>query len=155
MGLWDGSGISWTTCKQSAPRSRQTTTPVRPDALPDGQPTVSEHWRAKAFSAYDTRQLSTSHALFELWSPHRQLVHVRVSRQHQHSLTRFVKTDEVFFCTTHANSRVECTNSQHVSKQHQQQHVRCNWLTSSLTPPINKHYKIANYCSQQGWIAHQ
>jgi len=26
MGLWDGSGISWTICKQSAPRSRQITT---------------------------------------------------------------------------------------------------------------------------------
>jgi len=26
MGFWDGSGISWTICKQSAPRSRQTTT---------------------------------------------------------------------------------------------------------------------------------
>ena len=25
-GFWDGSGISWTTCKQSAPRSRQITT---------------------------------------------------------------------------------------------------------------------------------
>ena len=28
MGVWDGSGISWTICKQSAPRSRQTTTPT-------------------------------------------------------------------------------------------------------------------------------
>ena len=27
-GFWDGSGISWTICKQSAPRSRQTTTPT-------------------------------------------------------------------------------------------------------------------------------
>ena len=26
MGFWDSSGISWTTCKQSAPRSRQITT---------------------------------------------------------------------------------------------------------------------------------
>jgi len=26
--LLDGSGISWTTCKQSAPRSRQITTPT-------------------------------------------------------------------------------------------------------------------------------
>jgi len=43
-------GISWTICKQSAPRSIQITTPVprhsifyRPDALPDAQPTVSKH----------------------------------------------------------------------------------------------------------------
>jgi len=44
-----GSGISWTICKQSAPRCRQITTPtphhsvfLRPDALPSAQPTVSE-----------------------------------------------------------------------------------------------------------------
>jgi len=49
--LWC-SVISWTTCKQSAPRCRQITTPTphhsvfyRPDALPDAQPTVSKHWR--------------------------------------------------------------------------------------------------------------
>ena len=28
LGLWDGSGINWTICKQSAPRSRQITTPT-------------------------------------------------------------------------------------------------------------------------------
>ena len=28
MGFWDGSGISWTICKQSAPRSRQINTPI-------------------------------------------------------------------------------------------------------------------------------
>jgi len=46
MGFWVGSGISWTICKQSAPRSRQITTATphhlffyRPDALPDAQPT--------------------------------------------------------------------------------------------------------------------
>jgi len=51
MGFWDGSGFSWTICKQPAPHSRQTTTPTpdqltfyRPDALPDAQPTVSKHW---------------------------------------------------------------------------------------------------------------
>jgi len=27
-GFWDGSGISWTICKQSAPRSRQITMPT-------------------------------------------------------------------------------------------------------------------------------
>ena len=35
MGLWDGSGISWTICKQSAPRSRQITTPLRHDSIFD------------------------------------------------------------------------------------------------------------------------
>jgi len=29
MGFWDGSGISWTICKQSAPRCTQITTPTR------------------------------------------------------------------------------------------------------------------------------
>jgi len=54
MGFWDGSGISWTVCKKSAPRSRQTATPTprhsifyRPDALPDAQPTASKYWRHK------------------------------------------------------------------------------------------------------------
>jgi len=28
IGFWDGSGISWTICKQSAPHSRQITTPT-------------------------------------------------------------------------------------------------------------------------------
>ena len=44
MGFWNGSRISWTTCKQSAPRSRQITTQTphhsiffRPDPLPDAQ----------------------------------------------------------------------------------------------------------------------
>ena len=55
MGFGDGSGISWTICKQSAPGSRQITTPIphhsifyRPDALPNTQPTVSKQlvlWR--------------------------------------------------------------------------------------------------------------
>jgi len=49
-GVLGSSGISWTICKQSAPCCRQTTTRPslnfnRPDALPDAQPTVSEHWR--------------------------------------------------------------------------------------------------------------
>ena len=46
-----GNGISWAIC-QSAPRSRQITTPAphhsvfyRPDAFPAAQPTASKHWR--------------------------------------------------------------------------------------------------------------
>jgi len=49
-GVLGCSGISWSICKQSAPHSRQITTPTphhsifyRPDALPDAQPTVSKH----------------------------------------------------------------------------------------------------------------
>jgi len=49
-GVLGCSGISWTICKQSAPHSRQKTTPTphhsiffRPDVLPDAQPIVSEH----------------------------------------------------------------------------------------------------------------
>jgi len=51
-GVLGCNGISWTICKQSAPLSRQITSPTphhsifyRPDALPDAQPTVSKHWR--------------------------------------------------------------------------------------------------------------
>ena len=44
-GVWDGSGISWTICKQSAPPDRQITTPTphQSNALPDAQPTESKH----------------------------------------------------------------------------------------------------------------
>ena len=49
-GVWGCTGISWTICKQSAPRCRQITTSTahhsifyRPDALPDTQPTVTKH----------------------------------------------------------------------------------------------------------------
>jgi len=52
MGSWDGSGISWTICKQSAPllqRDNHINTSslnfYRPGALPDAQPTASKHWR--------------------------------------------------------------------------------------------------------------
>ena len=52
-GFWDGSGISWTICKQSAPCSTDYPTNnsslsfYRPDALPAAQPTASKHWRHK------------------------------------------------------------------------------------------------------------
>jgi len=52
-GVLGCSGISWTICKQSAPHSRQITTPTthqsffnRPDAPPDVQPTVSKTLKA-------------------------------------------------------------------------------------------------------------
>ena len=52
MGFRDVSGISWTICKQSAPRSRQITTPTPHHSsftgwtlfLTDAQQTVSKHW---------------------------------------------------------------------------------------------------------------
>jgi len=47
--VWGYSGLKWTISKQSAPFSRQITTPTphrsffyQPDALPDAKPTVSE-----------------------------------------------------------------------------------------------------------------
>jgi len=53
-GVLGCSGISWTICKQSAPHSRQITTPTprhsifyRLDALPGAQPTLSKHWKHK------------------------------------------------------------------------------------------------------------
>ena len=60
-------GISWTICKQSAPRSRQITTPTphhsifyRPDALPDAQPTVSKHCRQQIVQAHNHIIISKS-----------------------------------------------------------------------------------------------
>jgi len=44
-GFWDGSGISWTICKQSAPRS--TPTPHH-SVFTGAQPTVSKHTRTHA-----------------------------------------------------------------------------------------------------------
>jgi len=43
MRFWDSSGISWTMCKQSAPRSRQITTPTphHSDDLDSSIPVVS------------------------------------------------------------------------------------------------------------------
>jgi len=37
MGFWDGSGVSWTICKLSAPRSRQITTPTPHHSVFTGQ----------------------------------------------------------------------------------------------------------------------
>ena len=75
--LNEASGISWTICKQSAPHSRQITTPTprhstfyRPNALPDAQPTVSKHWRllsARVSKNYNTRHTSSSAS----WARHR------------------------------------------------------------------------------------
>ena len=61
------SGISWTICKQSAPRFRQTITPTphrsnfyRPDAFPNAQPTVSKHRRHNRLSHKPTLFFSSS-----------------------------------------------------------------------------------------------
>ena len=76
-----GSGISWATC-QSAPRSRQITTPAphhsvsyRPDALPAALPTASKHWRQSMRT--HAKWTETSKLLdqqagngYENWSPH-------------------------------------------------------------------------------------
>jgi len=37
MGFWDSSGMDWTICKQSAPHSRQTTTPTPHHSLTPNQ----------------------------------------------------------------------------------------------------------------------
>ena len=37
MRFWDGSGISWTICKQSAPHSRQITTPTSHQSIFTGR----------------------------------------------------------------------------------------------------------------------
>jgi len=78
---WGGSGISWTMCKSSAPRSRQITTPVprhssfyRRDALPAAQPTASKHWRQKKWSVIKgkARQLNRNNELACLAWAHTQ-----------------------------------------------------------------------------------
>jgi len=66
------SGISWTICKQSAPRSRQITTPIphlsilyRPDALSDAQPTVSRHRRHTVYkkTGHETSSLNSKYTV--------------------------------------------------------------------------------------------
>jgi len=59
-GVWDGSGISWTICKQSAPCSRQITTPTSHHSIFTGRmllqtpnQTVSKQWRTNCkYSIY-------------------------------------------------------------------------------------------------------
>jgi len=54
MGFWDGSGFSWTICKQSAPRSRQTTTPTAHQSIFTGRSSSCPTNSVKALNA-DTR----------------------------------------------------------------------------------------------------
>ena len=63
-GVFWSSGIHWTTFKQSAPCSRQITTPtthhsifLQANALPDAQPTVSTHWRQRMMHAMPPKML--------------------------------------------------------------------------------------------------
>ena len=67
-GVLGCSGISWTTCKQLAPRSRQITTPTphhsilyKPDALPDDRPTVSKHQVTTKSTKYQSVTAKDSH----------------------------------------------------------------------------------------------
>jgi len=54
MGFWDGSGISWTICKQPAPCSRQITTPTPHHSIFTGQMlfTTPNQQCLKALKAY-------------------------------------------------------------------------------------------------------
>ena len=71
MRFWNGSGISWTICRQSAPRSRHNHTNTSslnfysPDALLDSHPTVLEHWRYPIHCLYFLTQLKRSGASTE------------------------------------------------------------------------------------------
>ena len=48
IGFWNGSGISWTICKQSAPSSRQITTPTPHQRIFTGQMLFLTTNRAKS-----------------------------------------------------------------------------------------------------------
>ena len=70
--FWDDSGIRWTICKQSAPRSRQITTPTPHNAIflhsgcSSRRPTNS----VKALKArMQTMQSTTKSTLFGRWQP--------------------------------------------------------------------------------------
>jgi len=68
-GFWDGSGISWTICKQSAPRSRQITTPTPHHSILRGRMLflMSKHWRqawrSAAIARMDSRPPAASYVL--------------------------------------------------------------------------------------------
>ena len=59
------SGISWTICKQSAPRCRQITSSLnfyRSDTLPEALPTLSKALKALYKIKWTQLQLTTTHA---------------------------------------------------------------------------------------------
>ena len=99
-GFGDGSGISWTMCKQSASCFRQITTTTshssifyRPDALPDAQPTVSKYWR-QDIKAYLTQSINRSiqrHNTLPLPKVGVTSINTLVSQQHRlmHELRHF------------------------------------------------------------------
>jgi len=62
MGLWDGSGISWTICKQSAPRSRQITTPTPHQSMFTGRMrflTPNQQYQSSDFTCQLQQRISS------------------------------------------------------------------------------------------------
>ena len=113
MGFWDGSGISWTICKQSAPRSRHITTPAPHHSIFTGwmlflmspNHTVSKHWRQRC-SNMNCRQL------------HRAWCHLRCSRC-DHVSSRFSRRpqwDDVCRCRIW-QGQAACTDNSRVPWQ--------------------------------------
>ena len=101
------SGISWTICKQSAPHSRQITTPTphhsifyRPDALPDAQPTVSKHWRHYSFKMWHEMN-SGGRTSSGIWHP-QLLTTVRKTNACFCSVTAF----RPLFCSWRLSTRI-------------------------------------------------
>ena len=91
MGFWDGSGISWTICKQSAPQSRQITIPTPHHSIFTGRMLILTPnqqclaaVRTNAVSEKQTQQLPSTDACLQsaaLYSVH-ELARVRRSFWH-------------------------------------------------------------------------
>ena len=91
MGFWDGSGISWTICKQSAPHSRQITIPTPHHSIFTGRMLILTPnqqclaaVRTNAVSEKQTQQLPSTDACLQsaaLYSVH-ELARVRRSFWH-------------------------------------------------------------------------
>ena len=133
MGFWDGSGISWTICKQSAPRSRHITTPAPHHSIFTGwmlflmspNHTVSKHWRQRC-SNMNCRQL------------HRACCHLRCSRC-DHVSSRFSRRpqwDDVCRCRIW-QGQAACTDNSRVPWQGHRGRYYC-LLTHHLPLSWNK-----------------
>ena len=62
MGFWDGSGISWTICKQSAPHCRQITTPTPHQSMFTGRVrflTPNQQYQSSDFTCQLQQRISS------------------------------------------------------------------------------------------------
>jgi len=57
VGFWDGSGISWTICKQFSPQQHLITQFLQAGCSSWRQPTVSKHWRQVPYLTKKKQQI--------------------------------------------------------------------------------------------------